>query len=272
MPQMVAAMHLPPNETIGLAQDSLAEILVEKDHERGYFVIRHPAIAEFVVDDVAPREVLAEAFVAFLKTISFSLPPPGPDRRWSRAFRVYRNTINHKKLGALFPGRVDLVRDIYERIKGFYADEGHYWLQYGSYELVCEDALDAAENYINQSAALMPNSIQVATATGHLLLKKSLVAQTLAAAEALMLDGVRILRAQMADTRQIQVHPYHIFGTQMMSYVTTWIADGDQAEKYREIHDELRRSIPVYLRGNLELQRLLDDIKRAELSTALRRN
>jgi hypothetical protein len=270
--QMVTAMRLPPNETIRLAEDSLADILVPKEGEAGLFVIRHPLIARFVVESVAPRELLAQSTIGFLWAISTVLPPPGRARRSSRAFGVYRSTINHQRMQSMFPGKYALVAHIYESIKDFFADEGHYWLQYGTYELVAGDSLDKAENFINQAAAIMPNSVQVTTATAHLQMKKALVAQTFASAEALMQAASRTLRAQMAETQTVQVHPYHIFGSQMKAYIRTWFPEEKRGDKYRALFDELRRSIPTYLRANADLRQLLDAIKRAELDTVTHGN
>jgi SIR2-like domain len=267
--QMVTAMGLPPNDTLRLAEDSLADILVQKEGELGRFVIRHPIIARFVVESVAPRELLAEATIAFLRTVFTALPPPGRARRASRAFGVYRFTINHRRMRSLFPAKYDLVIHIYEEIKDLFSDEGHYWLQYGSYELLVGDALDKAENYINQAAAIMPDSVQVTTAMAHLLLRKAMVAQTLASAESLMQEASRTLRAQMSDNRVQGLHCYHIFGSQMMSYIRIWVPENERAEKYNQLHTELRRSIPVHLRTEQDLRQLLDAIKRAELDTAI---
>ena len=270
--QIITAMQLPANESLSLAVDNLADILVPKEGESGHFVIRHPIIARFVVENVAPREILAQATISFLRAISAVLPAPGRARRASRAFGVYRNTINHNRMKTLFPGQYDLVAGIYEGVKDLFSDEGHYWLQYGTYELVMGDSLDKAENYISQAAALMPYSIQVITAGAHLLMKKAITAQTLASAESLMQEATRILRLQMATTESIQIHPYHIFGTQMLAYIRTWVPQGERAEKYHALHDELRRSIPMYLRSDFDLRKLLETIKRAELDTAIRKD
>jgi hypothetical protein len=270
--QMITAMSLPPNETLRLAEDSLADILVPKEGEPGHFVIRHPIIARFVVESVAPREILAEATIAFLRTVFTALPPPGRARRASRAFGVYRSTINHRRMRALFPAKYDLVSHIYEGIKDLYSDEGHYWLQYGSYELLAGDSLDTAENYINQAAAIMPDSVQVVSAMAHLMFRKSLVAQTLAAAESLMQEASRTLRAQMSNSQVEGAHSYHIFGSQMMNYIRAWVPENERAERYNQLHAELRRLIPVHLRSESELRQLLESIKRAELDTAVSGN
>ena len=86
-----------------------------------------------------------------------------------------------------------------------------------------------------------------------------------------MQDALKILRAQMGGSKTATLHPLHIFGSQMISYIRRWVAPRDQAEWFQDIHEELRRAIPDYLRDHFELKRLLEDIKRAELNTVTRR-
>jgi hypothetical protein len=270
MQQIITAMDLPPRDTQVLVDKHLAGIVIENEDEPDKYFVRHPAIAHFIIES-APRDVLAEAVKAFLRTVSTVLPE-GRDRRWSRAFRVYRATINHRHLQGLFIGRMDLVREIYEDVKSFYRDDGHYWLQYGSFEVEFGGDTDLAENYIKQAQALMPNNPQVDTALGHLLFKKAIEAGNRSSAESYLEEGSSIIRAQMSDTRNASLHPYHIFGSQMISYIRRWMPNGEQSEQFRSVHDELRRSIPDALRSHPDLRRLLGDLKRAELETAIRRN
>jgi len=82
------------------------------------------------------------------------LPAVGRERRLSRAFRVYRDAINHRRLQSLFLQRPDLVRNIYDEIRPLYRDDGHYWLQYASYEIEYGSEMDLAENHLKQAAAL----------------------------------------------------------------------------------------------------------------------
>ncbi len=265
--QMITAMDAPPNQTLLLAEKSLAGILVPKEHQPDRFMIRHPTIAEFIVD-AAPRDQLGDAIVAFLTSLSAVLPV-GRERRWSRAFGVYREAINHRRLFALFPNQIQSIRDIYERVKPFYRDDGHYWLQYGSFELVW-GALDAAENYINQAASILPaQHRQLDTATAHLMLKKSVHVNNAVTGEELMKEGVKLLKAQMADSASVDVHPFHIFGSQLMAYIGRWSAHERRSEEFRRVHDELKRAIPPHLRSHPELKNLLDGLKRAELETAI---
>jgi hypothetical protein len=71
----------------------------------------------------------------------------------------------------------------------------------------------------------------------------------------------------MGGSKTATLHPLHIFGSRMISYIRRWVAPRDQAQSFREVYEELRRAIPEYLRDHADLKRLLDDIKRAELTT-----
>ena len=163
-----------------------------------------------------------------------------------------------------------LGEKIYEDIKETYRDDGHYWLQYGSFELEYGTNIDLAENFLGQAEALMPNSVQVVTATAHLLLKKSIAAQSEVIARGFRDEALRILRAQFADSKQVGLHALHIFGSQQISYIKRWIEPGSRAARFRDVHDELRRSIPVNLKSHPELTRLIADLKREELMMVIK--
>ena len=267
--QMITAMDLPPNDTQVLIEKSLAGILVQHEFDPSKYFIRHPAIAHFVIDS-APRPLLADAVIALLITISTVLPA-GKERRWSRAFRLYKSVLNHHRLNSVFSGRQFLVRKIYEGIKDYYRDDGHYWLQYGSYETEYGGDISLAENYIQQAAALLSaNNRQVETATAHVLLKKALSSPNAASAAPYMEDALKILRPHMAD-QNVSLHALHIFGSQMLKYVWQWSPTVERAEQFRSVYEELRRAIPDHLRSHPELKRVLDELKRAELETTVRR-
>ena len=266
--QMITAMELPPNDTQVLIEKSLAGILVQHEFDETKYYIRHPAIAHFVIES-APRPVLANAVIALLITISTVLPQ-GKDRRWSRAFRFYRSVLNHHRLNAIFTGKHFLVRKIYEGIRDYFHDDGHYWLQYGSYETEYGGDISLAENYIAQATALLPAGNQQAeTATAHVLLKKALAAPTAGAAGPHVEEALKILRSHMADRNHVSLHALHIFGTQMRNYIWRWVPTAERAESFREVHEEMRRSIPDHMSRHPELTRVLAELKRSELETTV---
>ena len=55
----------------------------------------------------------------------------------------------------------------------------------------------------------------------------------------------------------------------MITYIKRWVPPGERSEQFRAVHDELRRSIPEHLCSHPDLRRLLEDLKRAELDTAI---
>jgi hypothetical protein len=198
--------------------------------------------------------------------------PAGKERRWSRPFRLYRSVLNHHRLNSVFSGKHFLVRKIYEGIKEYYRGDGHYWLQYGSYETEYGGDISLAENYIQQAAALLPaNNRQVETATAHVLLKRALDSPNAASASPYMEDALKILRSHMADQKYVSLHALHIFGSQMHRYVWQWVPTVERAEQFRSVYEELRRAIPDHLRSHAELTRVLEELKRAELETIVRR-
>jgi tetratricopeptide (TPR) repeat protein len=267
--QMITAMDLAPNDTQILIEKSLAGILIQHEFDSSKYFIRHPAIAHFVID-AAPRPILADAVIALLITISTVLPE-GKERRWSRAFRLYRSVLNHHRLNSIFTGKQFLVRKIYEGIKDYYRDDGHYWLQYGSYETEYGGDISLAENYLQQAEGLLPpNNRQVETAMAHLLLKKGLSAPNAASALPFVADALKILRSHMADQKNVSLHALHIFGSQMLRYIWQWVPTTERATRFREVHDELRRAVPDHLRTHTELSRVVEDLKRAELQTTIR--
>lgn len=268
--QMITAMDLPPNDTQLLVEGSLAGILLQQEFDASKYIVRHPAIAHFVIES-APRLLLAEAIIAILITISTVLPQ-GKERRRSRAFRLYREILSHQRLSAFFEGKLFIVRKIYESIKDYYRDDGHYWLQYGSFETEVGGDLSLAENYIAQAEALLPaSSRQVETATAHLLLKKALAAPNASSASELSEEALKILRGHMADRRNVSLHALHIFGSQMQALIWRWTPTMQRAQRFREVHDELRGAIPDHFSTNQQLRILVNSLKRDELETTLHR-
>jgi SIR2-like domain/Holliday junction DNA helicase RuvB P-loop domain len=266
---MITAMNLQPNETIALVQQSLRGILVQPEFDASVYFIRHPAIASFVIAN-APREQLADAFTALLISISTFLPQ-GNQRRFSRAFRLYRSLLSHARMRSTFPEGARLPRQIYEGIKDYYRDDGHYWLHYASYEIEHGGEIALAENYLAQAQAILGEHRQIDTAMAHLLFRKALTSQNASEANKLADEALGILRAHMADSKKVSLHALHLFGSQMIEYIWKWTPTTERSAAFRQVGIELRRSAPEQLLAEAELARVLKEIKQAELETTVRR-
>jgi hypothetical protein len=105
----------------------------------------------------------------------------------------------------------------------------------------------------------------------HLLLKKALSTLNAASALPFVEEALKILRSHIADQKNVSLHALHIFGSQMLRYIWQWVPTMERATRFRDVHDELRRAIPDHLRTHPDLSRVIEDLKRAELETAIRR-
>jgi SIR2-like domain len=262
--QLVAAMDLPPSETLALIDDSLSGILLPREANPDQLQIRHPVIAEHILHDVAPRELLAQAYTVYLRLLAHDLPSV-KDRKKSRTFRIYQEVINHKNLHETFLRQVELCRSIYESLKAPLNDDGHYWLQYGSYELEWGD-LDFAENYLLQSESLMPNHPWVGTALGYLLMRKAVEATSLVGAKELLTKGLEKLEHQIETVGRNDPYPYHVLGAQMLAFINRWTPMDLRIKELQDLHVRVMEGMKKHRLDN-HLRQLADDIKHAELDT-----
>jgi len=142
--EMVAAMDLPPAQTGSLLRQALSGIVLPHPRQPDRYAVRHPVIAEYVATEVVRPELLAEAYSRYLQVIAHEMNLSRSDAT-RRISRIFRDLINHENLHNAFPHHPNLCRQIYDAVREHYGNNGHYWLQYGVYELQCGH-LDLAEN------------------------------------------------------------------------------------------------------------------------------
>jgi hypothetical protein len=263
---MIGAMDMPPNETLHLVETNLKGILVRQS-EKDSYCIRHPSIAHFIMTS-APRSNLGEAFGALLISLA-TIMPSGREKRKTREFRLYRRIISHTVIQSLFPDRT-MARLIYEQAKDYYRDDGHYWLQYASYEIEGGGDIALAENYLHQAEAILGSTRQVETAMAHLLFRKAALAQNAAEAGGYKDEALKILRSHMADRSSVSMHALHIFGDQMANYIERWVPVTQRSAMFGATLKELRSAIPEQLRGHRLLEATARSLQKAQLETVVR--
>lgn len=266
MEAMISAMNMAPNETVLLVEQSLKGILVPHA-ERGTYFIRHPSIATFIIG-AAPRQELAEAFVSLLISIATVLPA-GREKRKTRAFRLYRKIISHTFVQLLFPSR-QIARSIYEGVKDYLRDDGHYWLQYASYEIEGGGDIALAENYLKQAEVLLGSTNQVETAMAHLLFRKAEFADNAAQAAVFKEEAVKILRSHMSNSEHVSMHALHIFGDQLARYIERWVQVTDRSQAFAQVLKEFRSAIPEKMRGHRLLEATAKNLQKLQLETLVR--
>jgi SIR2-like protein len=264
--QLIAAMDISPSQTSGIIDDTLRGILLPHENSPNRLQVRHPFIAEYVIRDLATREFLAQAYILFLEILAHDLPPQ-KQRRGSKIFRLYQNVINHTTLHSVFLKQVELCRRIYESIKPHFTDDGHYFLQYGSFELEWGD-LDFAENYLMQAESLMPNHPFVATSLGYLWMRQGVEASSPLAATEYLNKGVERIQIQIETVGRNNPYPYHVLGSQMLAFINRWTPREERAKSLRDLHARIVDGSNRYPLDS-QLKQLVEDIKRAELATAI---
>jgi hypothetical protein len=154
-------------------------------------------------------------------------------------------------------------------VRDHYGHDGHFWLQYGVYELKFGH-LDLAENYLLQAQGFIPHSEPLSTAFGHLYMRKAIETELPAVAAEQKAEGEKILLAQIARIGTKDPYPYHVLGVQSLGYISKWVPQERKAEELRTLYDQIKPGADRHTLAR-HLRALLADIKKAELETVVKR-
>ena len=219
-------MGLELNEILAAVNDTSAEELERIDSlKRQYLLIptsgsrlgvRHRVVAEQVVSWFRREGQLAQPVEGLLFAMAVQYRRDRKAR--SRAFRLMVHLLNHQFMIENIDDVAD-VRAIYESLSSVLADEFHYWLQRGSFELERGD-LSLAENYLNQARGLADGDHRVRTAWSYMSLRRAgEMAQGAESgwrerAEEAMSELDDVIATRGADDG----HAFHILGSQGLHY------------------------------------------------------
>lgn len=227
--EFVACARVPPAETLHLLRRNLRDIVVPTGPEDSLLLLRHRVIARHVLESVAARGELKEAYLRLL--LALAAAKRGKGRR-SRVFSLYRTVVNHRVIHRRFGGVIDEARAIFQGIASVLHDDAHFWLQYGCLELEGHDGdLQYAENYLAQAESLQPNDDYIRNATAHLKLRQAIEAPTEGVARSLREVGSEILQARLLETRYQDEYAAHILVTQRYRWANVWLHDDEDAKR-----------------------------------------
>ncbi len=261
--QLLGCAEEPPSIALDLITRTLRDIVIPTSEQPDLLHVRHAVIAEYVLNAVAPRGLLREAYVRLLKVLANDL---GSDRA-SRAFRLYRRIVNHDGIYRRFLNNLVEARAIFESIQDWFSSDPHFWLQFGSLELEYGE-LAFASNYIDQAESLAPSDSFILTAKAHLNLRKAICSEGSADAAELWRQGYAALVDQIRQRGATEVHPFHILGSQTITYVKRCLNSFDEKKQLMEGSIKLVEA-GVRAHPRSELGRLLDDMKRTYLELAI---
>lgn len=252
------------NEVLNALDRVLARRLVIQT-SAGAVRSRHRVIAEIVRDDLQRSGELL-GVLSSLVVLAAAKVRPGTRRSGAR-WRFLRNLLSHEFLLRVLD--VEAARNIYGEIEDILSWDYHYWLQRGSLEVEAGD-LALAENYLLQSRGLADEDPFVTTEWAYLLLKKATENPRALDSAARADEAIDLLEGLIAARGGIDSYPYHVLGSQGLS----WSRRGIQSRTERERF--LRKLLAIIESGhakhpqNSELRILVSDIRREYLSLAVK--
>jgi len=256
--ELLAACSLRFSQTLDLLATSLKGIVIRKDSAEDTWQVRHQVIAEMIVDNIAPRSMLCNAYIGYLRAISHQIPTKATRR--CRPWQIFWRLLSHQNLYQQFGNEIENPRKIYESLKGWLGAHGHFWLQYGSLEIEYGQ-LDRASNYIEQAKGILGvNHYPVMATYAYLLLKKAIRTHDAEEAGRMAKEGEAILLSQIAEIGRRDPYPYHILGTQFLLWLRDRTQDKEERRsgmlRLKEIVEEGVRNHP----GRRELKAALENI------------
>ncbi len=225
-------------------RDLLRGVLVPANPEGTMVKPRHRLIGYWVATEIAPVGVKHEAITKFLQQISSDIVPNEIKRR-APAYLAYRGMINSEALKETFANDHEVILPLYDELKACYDKDFLFWLQYGMAQMNAGH-LDVAENYLNQSYAMYPNSHQVKNKLGCLYLMKATASFNPATSGEQATKGIELLNEQIQNEGDYDSYPYHAY----LVYVTRWYQKAStmisqkQWEDLRRVGNEARRKYP----------------------------
>ena len=231
----------------------------------GGFRVRHRVIAEIVLEELRRVGRLRDA-IQGLALLAATKVIPGAPRR-ERAARLLRAVINHDFLSRMIGP--EAARNLYGGfLEGLLAWDYHYWLQRGALELEFGD-LSLAEHFLDQANGLGGDDPFVKNEYAYMLFRKALEKPTSIDAPALVEQATGMLEELIYTRGVLDSYPYHVIGSQGLSWARHGIVEMRSKEIYlRRIDAILTDGITKHARSP-ELQTLRNDVKRAILMLAV---
>jgi hypothetical protein len=197
-------------------RDLLRGVLVPANPGETMLKPRHRLIAHWVANQIAAQGEKVEAVTSFLKQIAPDITP-NEIRRRSPAYLAYRGMINSEALKETFSNDWEIILGIYEELKPFYDNDFLFWLQFGMAHIGAQ-RYDVAENYLDQSLAIWPNSHQTLHQMGCLYLIQAARSPNPTAVQERANRGIELLSEQIKTKGDDNSYPYHAY----LTHVSRW--------------------------------------------------
>lgn len=141
-------------------------------------------------------------------------------------------------------------------------------MQRGSLEVEFGD-LGLAENFLNQATSLAPDDPFVDNERAYLLFRKAIDNPHGVDAAAFVEEATRLLESLMLEPGRCGPYPYHVLGSQGLSWARRGVASPMEKERYlRKLIKRVEEGRKFYPR-EAELEQLLNDLNKEYLGIAV---
>jgi len=225
---------------------------------------RHRVIAELLLADLQKTGQLADVLSGLALVAATKVTPTS--QRSERAWRLLRSVLNHEFLMRTIG--IEAARNLFGEMETLLAFDAHFWLQRGSLEVEFGD-LGLAENFLNQANNLAPDDAFVQNEMAYLLFRKAIDYPSGANSQRYVDEATRILEALIVQSDRGGPYPYHVLGSQGLSWARRGIKSPLERGRYLgKIIKRVEQGRKKYLR-EAELEKLLEDLQKEYLSIAV---
>jgi hypothetical protein len=245
---LIEAFGLAPSQCLNILARELKNIVIPREDDENKLIARHRLIAVEVIDRIAARSDLKDAYIELLRIVTKQVGQGS--LRQKQLFKLYKELISHETLIRRFISDRDSGRAIYGSLEKAMKNDYHFWLQYGLFEL-SDKNVELAENYINQAIGICESNGRVdpyVTLTrSNILIQKALLSRS-PEAFANWEKEIEVLKKYSESEGKNDPYPFHVLGLQMRHWARVKIQDKAAKLKLlnsaREIVEKGRRRFP----------------------------
>jgi Mrp family chromosome partitioning ATPase len=235
-------------------------IVAERDG--GYVWARHRRIAEIITDELARTGQLGTPVIGLARLAAAKVSPTlrRADRAWRMLIAFINHAFLHRTIGC------EVSRNLYGSLESVLSWDFHFWLQRGSLE-VEEGDLNLAEHFLSTARSLSPDDVYLQTEWAYLQFRKACANPSAKDSPELVKEASETLES--LTNRVGDPYPYHILGSQGLSWARRGIPNPQDKEAY--LKRLIKRTEEGYRKYPKEqdLQQILSDLRREQLDIAV---
>ncbi len=224
--------------------------------ERGRYTLRHRRIAELVVARLRNSAEMLAPYRGLLRAVATRYRSRGTR---SREMRLFTALLSHTRIGHTFA--IDDARSLYQDLEPACADDYHYWLQRGSFEVQFGSLSLARMALAQAKVGDGARDHRVHTEWAYYLLKSAWKNPTATDALERVAEAKQILIDYIQGYGDRDPYPWHVYGSQVLGWIrVASLSDDECAAELRAVLDVVRDGNAKHP-GYADLRTLLQDLE-----------